>query len=197
MALATTDLASWDWLDPGDGKVDADGDDADDPEYGVVVGPIVSEDDGEDDTAQVTSGASQAGDDTVGVGVDVRHECEIGTVGSLEEEGHASDETDHCRAVVAVGDTDDDLEHTADDGQGVEPDLLAPDALGLAVDDISDNTTDGSEDDVEETEHGRPVSGALLAEVREVLEVVSTEDGVDRELGTESAEIAEGDHEGL
>jgi hypothetical protein len=86
---------------------------------------------------------------------------------------------------LGVENTDRDLEAAADNCQRVEPDLLRPYASRLLVDEVSDETTRGTEDDVQETEHSGPSSGSSLAELREVMKVVSTEDGVDGELGTE------------
>lgn len=65
----TTNLAFRNWSDPTQGEVDSDGDDADDPEHLGVVLAVVAEDDGEDDTAEVSGCPGAAGNDTVCVGV--------------------------------------------------------------------------------------------------------------------------------
>ena len=195
-ALMPTNLALGDGPDPAQGQVDQDGDDADDPNGLFVIGALVAEDDGEDDAAHVADAAGAAGDDAVGVRVDVGDEAEDGAVGALEEEGHAGDEAEHGALVVAVGETDGDLEGAGDDGVGVHEVLLAPDA-GAGVDGVGEETAEGAEDDVQETEHGGPATGAGLTEGFEVLEVVGTEDGVDRQFGAEGAEVAAAGDEGL
>lgn len=47
-------LAFWNWANPRYSDVEADGDGADDPEHLWIVETIVAEDDGKDDTAEVT-----------------------------------------------------------------------------------------------------------------------------------------------
>ena len=49
-----TDLALGDRSDPTQAKVDSDGYDPDDPEDLGVIRAVISEDDGEDDTAQIS-----------------------------------------------------------------------------------------------------------------------------------------------
>ena len=71
----------------------------------------------------------------------------------------------------------------------MDEDFLAPEGAGVAVDGVADDAARGPEDEVQETKQCRPVPGAGLAEFREVLGVVSTQDGVDAELGSERAEI--------
>jgi len=98
---------------------------------------------------------------------------------------------------LGVENTDSDLESTADDSQRVKPHLLVPHASSLAVDEISDKAACGTGGDVQETEHCCPSPSTSLAELREIVEVVGTEDRIDSELGTEGAEVAEGDDGGL
>ena len=62
--LVAANLTFGDGFDPAEPEVDGDGDDADDPEYLAVVLAVVSEDDGEDDSAQVSTGAGDAGYDS-------------------------------------------------------------------------------------------------------------------------------------
>lgn len=147
--------------------------------------------------SEVARCADDAADDTVGVGVHVRNKRVVETVGALEEEGEATtDESDKGGQLGGVGDTDDDHEDTSHGAVDVKKDLLAPDAFGLAVCKVGDETTEGTADDVEETEHGGPVARVLETEL-EVLGVVGAEDAVDGELGTEGAEVAGGDGESL
>ena len=190
------DLALGDGSDPTERQVDADGDDADDPDGLFVVGALVAEDDGEDDAAQVADAAGAAGDDAVGEGVHVRDEAEDGAVGALEEEGHAGDEAEHGALVAAVGQADGELEHAGHDGVRVDEALLPPDT-GAGVDGVGYETAEGAEHDVQETEHGGPATGAGLTERFEVLEVVGAQDGVDGQFGAEGAEVAAAGDEGL
>jgi hypothetical protein len=55
-------------------------------------------------------------------------------------------------------------------------------------DDAEDDATERTEDDVEETGHSCPSTGAGLTELGEVLEVVCAEDSVDGEFSTEGTE---------
>lgn len=52
--------------DPAEPQVDGDGDDANDPKHLAVVLAVVAEDDGEDNTAEVSRGTGTAGDDALG-----------------------------------------------------------------------------------------------------------------------------------
>ena len=191
-----TNLAFRNGSDPAQRQVDANGDDADDPDGLLVIRPLVPEDDGEDDAAEVSRPARAAGDDAVGEGMHVGHEAKDGAVGAFEEEGQTGDEAEHGALIVAVGEADGDLEGARDDGVGVDEVFLAPDP-GTGVDGVGEEAADGPEGDVEEAEHGGPAAGARLPEGLEVLEVVGAQDGVDGELGAKGAEVAAAGDEGL
>jgi hypothetical protein len=62
--LTTTNLALGDRVDPREHEVHDDHHDADDPEHARVVGVVVSEDDGKDDTAKVSCCAHDTRQDT-------------------------------------------------------------------------------------------------------------------------------------
>ena len=194
--LLPTNLPFGNRLDPAQGQVDGDGHDANDPNGLLIVRAVVPKDDGEDDSAKVAGGARAAGDDAVGKGVHVRYEAEDGTVGALEEEGHARHEAEHGALVVAVGEADSELEHAGEDREGVDEVFLAPDA-GAGVDGVGYEAAEGAERHVQETKHGGPATGAALAEGFEVFEVVGAEDGVDGQFGAEGAEVAAAGDEGL
>ncbi len=181
---------------PAQRQIDHNSNDANDPNGLLIIRALVPEDDGEDDTAEVTNAARAAGDDAVGVGVYVRHEAEDGAVGALEEERHAGDEAEHGAFVVAVCETDGDLEGAGDDGVGVHEVFLAPDA-GTGIDGVGEEAAERAEHNVQETEHGGPAAGAGLTKGFEVFEVVGAEDGVDGQFGAEGAEVAAGGDEGL
>lgn len=73
VTLSPTNLALRHRLYPAERDVNAHRHDADDPKDLAVHLGLVTEDNGEDDAAQIASGASAARDDAVGVGVDVRN----------------------------------------------------------------------------------------------------------------------------
>jgi hypothetical protein len=122
----------------------------------------------------------------------VRYEGKVGTVASLEKKRHTSDESEHSGMGLRIEKTDRDLESTSDDAESVKKDLLAVDLVCLSVQEIGDYAAGRTEHGVEETEHGSPASSTSLAEQLEVLVVVASEDGVDREFGPKAAEVAEG-----
>ena len=204
---------------PTQTNIDRDSDDADDPDDLGVMGAVVAENDGEDDAAEIARGAGASGDDAVGVGVDVcsgfmlarrrhsggrarkegehtGHEGEVSSVAGFEEEGHSRNEAEHRTLIIGVDDANGNEEGAGDEGEGVDQSFLAPHS-GSSVQIVGDDASQGSEHDVEETEHGGPVARAGLLELGEVLEVVGAEDGVDGKFGAEGAKVASGGHEGL
>lgn len=133
--LVPTDLPLGNGLDPTQRQVDNNSDDANNPNGLLIMRALVSEDDGEDDTAQIADTARAARDDAVREGVHVGYKAEDGTVGAFKEESHAGEETKHGALVVTVRDTDGDLEDAGDDGVGVDEVFLAPDT-GAGVDGV-------------------------------------------------------------
>ncbi len=115
---------------------------------------------------------------TISVWVHVRHKGVVGAIAGFEEQGHTGDEAEHGALLVRVGEADSNEEGAGDDGENMDKVFLAPDTA-LPVDEVGDDTAHGSEDDVEQAEHGGPVSGTGLAELGEVFDVVGAEDGVD------------------
>lgn len=109
---SAADLTSRDRGDPAEREVEQNGDDADDPERLGVVRAIIheAEDDAEEHAAEITGGARGAGDDAVGVRVDVRDEAEVAPVARLEEHGHEGDEADEDGQLVGVHHADGDEE---------------------------------------------------------------------------------------
>ena len=116
----TTNLALWNRLDPRNSQVKCDGDNTNDPEGLAVVGFQVSEDDSEDNPTKIACSTCDARDNTVCKGMDVRDEREVSTVASLEEECHASDETEHSRVRLGVKNTNGDLKAATDDAERVQ-----------------------------------------------------------------------------
>ena len=163
---------------PAHRQIDRNGNDPDNPNGLFIFLALIPEDDGEDDAPEIANAPRAARDDAVCKRVHVRHETEDGAVGALEEERHARDETEHGVLVVAVRETDGELEDAREDGVGVNEVLLAPDT-GAGVDGVGQKPAHGPEGDVQETEHGGPATGAGLTERFEVFEVVGAEDGVD------------------
>lgn len=143
------------------------------------------------------SSAQRAASPTISEWMDVRDKSKVCAIASFEKERHSSHESEHGGVRLGVEDADCDLESTADDTQGVEPYFLVPHAACLAVDEIGDEATCGTEDDVQEAEHCCPATGTGLKELGEVVEIVGAENGVDGELSTEGAEVAERYDSGL
>src|SRR3569833_189291 len=158
--LVTADLTLGDWGDPGQGEVDADVDDTDDPEGLCEVGAVAheAEDDGEDDAAEVAAAAGEAREDAVGEGVDVGDEGEVGAVAGLEEDGHEGGEAEHGGLVVGVDAADDDEPQAREQAAGRDPALLEPEvAPAQVVQHVGDDPPQRAGSEVEEAEHGRPV----------------------------------------
>lgn len=110
--LMTTNLAPRKRRDPGHSQVDGNVHDTHDPDDGVIIGAIVAEDDGENDTTEVTGGTNHTRKHAIGVRMDVRYKSKVGTVAGLVEESHACNETNHGRKVLWVELADDDQEDT-------------------------------------------------------------------------------------
>lgn len=188
-----SNLSSRQRLDPRQGQVETDHDDANDPKGAGVVGAVVHEpkNDGKDDAAEVAAGARDARDEAVGVRVHVRHEREVGAVAGLEEDGHEGDQAKHLgRRVVRVDAADDDEQRARDASAQHDPELLAPQVVARRLEDeVADDAAEGPRDKVEEAEHGGPVGRARLAQPGEVLEVVGAQDRVDGQLAAKGAEV--------
>lgn len=195
--LSATDLSLRDRPDPTHSNVDSNGHRANDVEGLGVVLAALPEDDGEDDATKVARSAGHTGHDAVGMRVNVRHQSVVGAVACFQKKRHAGDEAEHGVLLLRVQDANGDQEGSGDDGETVKPNLFGPGRAGFAVDVVSHDATDGAEDHVEETKHGSPVATSGLAERLEVLKVVCTQDGVDRQLCAEGAEVAGGCDESL
>ena len=125
---SSANLALGNRLDPAQREVDGNGHDANDPNRLLVIRPMIAEDDGEDDAAEIARAARAAGDDAVGERVNVGHEAEDGAVGALEEEGEAGHEAEHGALGVGIREADGELEDPRDEDVGVHEGLFAPDA---------------------------------------------------------------------
>ena len=132
--------------------------DTDDPKYLAILGAIVPEDDGEDDSAKIAAGTGESRHDAVGVGVHVGHEAEVSAVAALEKEGHAGDEPEHGVLVLGVDYADDDQEHARDQPVDVHDHLLRPHAVCAPIHYVADEAAERARHAVEETEHSRPVA---------------------------------------
>ena len=102
----------------------------------------------------------------------MRDNCKASSVRRIHEERKACDEAEHSRLVMRVRQANGKLEDTHDDTQKAQPELLAPNRLGVLVDDVTDNASSRPKEDVEQTKHSRPTARKGLAEVREVLIVI-------------------------
>lgn len=119
----------------------------------------------------------------------MRHQPEIRPVARFQEKGHARHEPKHGILVLRIRQADGNQEYAGEDGYAMDEKLLAPYARPR-VDEVAEHASQRAEDDVEETEHGRPVAAPTLLEGREVLDVVCAEDAVDGEFGAEGAEVS-------
>lgn len=133
----------------------------------------------------------------------MRYKSKVGTVASLDEDGHDHDEADQSTNITAIGfrgvDLSDDNEKSS--GQQTasdDPDLLEPEvASALVVDDVGNNSTKRPVEEVEETKDSGVVAGLGLIEVGEVLLEVGAQNGVDSKLATEGACIGRHVEDGL
>ena len=227
----TTNLPLGDGSDPAQRKVNSNSHDANNPKHFGVVLVVIPEDDSKDDASKIARSARASGYDTYCIqpsaslhhihirkarekrdqGLTIRmrmhmwHKTEIRPVARLQEKRHPSHEPKHGIPRTGVRGANRNEKNTGDDGQGMDQDLLAPHACSR-VDEIAYHTSQGSEHDVQKTEHGGPIAAAALLEGWEILEVVRAEDAVDSEFGAKGAEVGtplderlggEDDREGL
>lgn len=114
---------------------------------------------------------------TVGVWVHVGDEGVVGAVAGFEEKGHTGNQAKHGALLMGVGEANGDEECAGDDGEEVDEVFLAP-HVGFSIDEVGNDAAQRSERDVEQPKHGGPIASAGLAELREILDVVGAEDGV-------------------
>ena len=126
----------------------------------------------------------------------MRHETEIRPVARLQEKRHPGNKPKHGIPIMRVRGPDRDQKHARHERKDVNQ-VLFPPHVRAPVDEIREDAPEGSEDDVQEAEHGGPVAAAALLEGGEVLQVVGAQDAVDGELGAEGAEVASPRHERL
>ena len=86
---------------------------------------------------------------TVGVRMDMRYQREIRAVARFKEEGHDCNKPEHHTLVMGVRQADREHERTRDETNSVDPELFGPEAVGVVVNDIADDTTRRSTDDVQ------------------------------------------------
>lgn len=142
-------------------------------------------------STEITTGTSEARNDTIGVWVYVGNVSKVQAIGALKEECEQCNEPKHGAGILGVQLSNDNEYHASHCAVDVQEDTLAPDVLGLPVDEVGKNTTERTENNVEKTEHGSPVALVLKAErFSEVLLVIPAEDGVDGKFGAEGAEVA-------
>ena len=146
--LSAANLPFGNRLDPAQRQINANRHNANNPKHLRVILAIIPKNDGKHDTPQIPRRARAATDDTISMGVRMRHQGEVRAVAGFQEEGHAGDESEHGVFIVWVQDTDDDEEDARDDADEVDPGLLAPD-IAVAVDDVGYDAAGGAESDVE------------------------------------------------
>lgn len=93
-------------------------------------------------TPKITHSAHSAAQNAIGMRVYVRHQSEIRTVASFEEERHAGDEAEHCRFVLRVEQADGDEEGAGDDANEQDPGLFEPEVGGdVFVEEIANDAS--------------------------------------------------------
>jgi len=127
--LATTNLTLRQRLDPTDGQIQRNHHNTHNPVRRRIIRAVISEQDCKNDTAQITHSANSATQDTIGMRMNMWHECEISAVARFQEHGHAGNETEHFALVVWVGETDGDEEDAGCDAYEVDPGFLQPQVL--------------------------------------------------------------------
>lgn len=85
------------WVNPRNQQVDSNVNAANDPKALGIVRALVheAEDDGENNTAKVSTGTGDTRHDTVGIAMDVGDETKVGAVTCFVEDSHQEDETKH------------------------------------------------------------------------------------------------------
>lgn len=93
-------------------------------------------------TSKIAHSTHSTAQNAIGVRVYVRHEGEIRTVASFEEERHASDEAEHCRLVLGVEQADGDEEGARDDSDEKDPGFFEPEVGGdVFVKEVADDAS--------------------------------------------------------
>ena len=136
-------------------------------------------------------GGFTVGGHTVRSRMHMRQQREHTPIASLLEERQPGHQPDHRRQMLAIQRPNHNHKHSHDHRQRVHQDLLRPQTARHPIDEIRQDPAQGPEHRVEQPVHGRPAPGARLALLREVLEVVGAQEGVDGELGAEGAEVGD------
>jgi len=111
--------------------------------------------------------------------------------------GDLRNKSKHCGFMVRIHKSNGEAENTLHATDEHKPPLLRRDTFRMSVDDVRDNPTGGSEENIEKTKHGSPPSGFRLPEVRKVLHVESSQNRINRQLPAERASIWCREHETL
>lgn len=75
---------------------------------------------------------------TISMGMHMRHQSEVRPIARFQKEGHARNKPEHGVLVLRVRHPNDNEENTGDEGDGVDPDFLAPYA-GTRVNEVADH----------------------------------------------------------
>lgn len=134
----------------------------------------------------------------IGIRVYMRHKGKVSAVACLQEDGHQCDQAHHGVELLRIKLADDDQKDTRHDADEMDPHLLSPQVVARPFENqVAEESSSRSSDDVEEAKHGSPTTGCGLSEVWEVLEIVRAEDGIDCELAAERADVSSHEGEGL
>lgn len=157
---------------------------------------VVPEDDGEDDTSEISHSADSTGDNAISERMHMRHKRKVCPVTRFQEKRQSGCKPEHSSLVLRIRKAHRKLESSHNNAQEYEEDLLRPHCFGIPVHKIRDKSASRTADNVQQSEHGGPLSCLGLAHVGEVLSVVIAKDGVNREFGAKGAGIGNCDGEG-
>lgn len=137
-----TNLSLGERWHPREDKVEANDHDTHNPEALSIIGTMEPEQNSKDDTAKVAQGADRAAQDAVGLRVDMRNECKIGSIASFQKESHTSNEPEHGALLMWIAQADGDEEGAGDDANEEDPGFLHPQVRGnVLVDEVADYAT--------------------------------------------------------
>jgi len=159
----TTNLSLRDRSDPRNSNISRDGNSTQNPKDLSIMNTIIPKNNRKDDPTKISTCANYPAYNSIGKWVHVRNEGEVGTIASIHEDSKTGNESEHGGFGMRVCEADGDFENSHHDAAEDEPAFLAPDGMSLLVDDIGDETTEGSKAEVHEAEHGGPAAGTGLA----------------------------------
>jgi hypothetical protein len=160
---------------PTESQIQTDHHNPQDPETLLILTPMKAKENGEYDTTQIPRRARKPTNNPIRMRIHMRHQPEIRPIPGLQKKRHPRDQPKHGGFIAGVSKADGDVESSRNDAYEDDPALFHPEGFGVAVEEVGDDASQGTGDDVEEAEHGGPLAGVGLAEGGEVAEVVRCE----------------------